>query len=97
MKSEMKKLEDQSLLGDKMNNIYLQGVWHDLEENIFQPLEDDAFSIFKEVEATNVSAVAQAQMLGAAIDKIRSKIKAIINEGTLAKQQIEQIGEEKNG
>ena len=85
---EIDRLLEISKVGDDLKNFKEKGGYATLEKHILNPMEKGAFEAFQNVLASDIDAVTMTQAMGKIIKKIRSEIDQKINEGNLAKSQL---------
>ena len=85
---EINRLVEISKVGDDLKNLKEGGGYTILEKCILNPMEKGAFEAFQNVPASDIDAVTMTQAMGKIIKKIRSEIDSKINEGNLAKSQL---------
>ena len=85
---EINRLIEISKIGDDLKNFKEQGGCAVLQKHILTPLEKGAFDAFKNVPAEDTNRVMETQMMWKIIDMIRKTIDIKINEGLMAKNQL---------
>lgn len=85
---ERNRLLELSKIGDDLKNFKDEGGYAMLRKHILNPLEKGAFEAFKNVPAEDINRVMETQMMWKIIDMIRKTIDNKINEGLMAKNQL---------
>jgi hypothetical protein len=85
---EINRLLEISKVGDDLKNFKDEGGYALLEKHILTPFEQGAFEAFQNIPASDTDAVTMSQAMGKIIKKIRTEIDIKINEGKLAKKQL---------
>jgi len=90
----LKRLEEESIIGDRFKD-FIDGGWLDLlNDNIFEPLDKEAFELFKKVPAEDCNGIIESQMMSKVVDLIKGRIQSRIHQGENAKASLIAIGEE---
>lgn len=74
-----------SNIGDKLEDLKINGVFDILEEYIFKPLDRGAFEAFKKIDPADTTRIIETQMMSKMIDSIKREVESKINQGKLAK------------
>jgi len=93
----LKQWEEDSLVGDRFKELVGGGWLALLEENIFKPLDREAFEVFKKVSAEDMNGIIESQMMSKVVDLIKGRIQSIIHQGENAKAALINRGEEEDG
>lgn len=83
--AEALRLQEVSMLGDRLKDFRANPMYALLDEHIFKPIEQNAFNAFKKISADDKTQIIQAQIMSKVVDLIRQMIDGKINEGDLAK------------
>lgn len=84
----LREHQDIAMAGDALQRVISSGAMETLEREIFEPMERDAFEVFKKIAPDNTLEILQAQKISQVIQEIRRRINKKIDMANEARQSI---------
>ena len=82
------RLQELAQAGDMLRNLLSSTEYQVLDREVFKPIEQEAFEVFCRVDPADTGAVMQAQKMKQVMDVIRTRINQCVEQGRLARHQL---------
>lgn len=94
--SDVELLRQQALQGERLEGVVISGAFDILVDDIFSPLEQEAFKAFKTVDPSNFYQVCQAQQYGKVVDEVKRRVERKIELGRSARQRLIELASQED-